>query len=388
MGELCEQAILPCIEGSAPRVSAREVAVVLAPADGGRRSRRGFAYQDAVTLLDCLDMLEGQWTAVSWEDLEDILCHQDGAPVYRQVKTIEEAGTRHSIANICRPEEKKTADSSYLGKLFLGKPLPDGTRFTFIVNETPQRDLYEFVAERDRPRGPVSADARADIVKRLSTVQLPDGRDIGWCVDRLDVLVEARTIDQVEAEAMARLAPLVEACLGEKPLYEEVEEVMIWLISRYIARSALELRPRVFAADDFGAALDDSVRRATGRRRDGSTELLMKFKHKLRAAKIPETEAEAQHDAMLAYRRTYRASVGTRRRAYDDLADQINAICTLTMAKRRAGRLDAGSAAYFETLVAVSEMPEVTSRQFTLAEAHAVLSDITARCQNRYADAS
>ncbi|MPY54255.1 hypothetical protein [Streptomyces acidicola] len=102
----------------------------------------------------------------------------------------------------------------------------------------------------------------------------------------------------------------------------------------------------------------------------------------------PEPEAEAQHDAMLAYRRTYRASVGTRRRAYDDLADQINAICTLTMAKRRAGRLDAGSAAYFETLVAVSELPEVTSRQFTLTEAHAVLSDITARCQNRYGDAS
>ncbi|WP_217196713.1 hypothetical protein [Streptomyces buecherae] len=131
------------------------------------------------------------------------------------------------------------------------------------------------------------------------------------------MVVEARTIDQVEAEAMTRLAPLVEACLGEKPLYEEVEEVMIWLISRYIARSALELRPRTFTADDFGRALDDSVRRATGRRRDGSTELLMKLKFKLRAAEIPEPEAETQHDAMLAYRRTYRASVGTRRRAYD-----------------------------------------------------------------------
>jgi hypothetical protein len=62
--------------------------MALAPADGGRRSRRGFAYQDVVTLLDCLDMLDGQWTSVSWEDLEDILCYRDGAPNYRQVKTI------------------------------------------------------------------------------------------------------------------------------------------------------------------------------------------------------------------------------------------------------------------------------------------------------------
>ncbi|MFM9458404.1 dsDNA nuclease domain-containing protein [Streptomyces europaeiscabiei] len=63
-----------------------------APADGGRRSRRGFAYQDAVTLLDCLDMHEGLWTQVSWEDLEDIVCRDGDAPAYRQVKTIEEAG--------------------------------------------------------------------------------------------------------------------------------------------------------------------------------------------------------------------------------------------------------------------------------------------------------
>jgi hypothetical protein len=61
--------------------------VTLAPADGGRRSRRGFLYQDAVTLLDCLDMLDGHWTEVSWEDLEDILCFRGTVPVYRQVKT-------------------------------------------------------------------------------------------------------------------------------------------------------------------------------------------------------------------------------------------------------------------------------------------------------------
>ncbi|WP_157901972.1 dsDNA nuclease domain-containing protein, partial [Streptomyces kanasensis] len=112
--------------------------MTLAPADGGRRSRRGFLYQDAVTLLDCLDMLDGHWTAVSWEDLEDILCHRGTEPVYRQVKTIEGAGKRHSVADVCRPDptkklENRTPETSYLGKLFLGKSLPEGTRFTLIV---------------------------------------------------------------------------------------------------------------------------------------------------------------------------------------------------------------------------------------------------------------
>lgn len=334
-------------------------------------------------------MLEGAWTAVSWEDLEDILCHRGDVPVYRQVKTIEQAGKRHSVANVCAPEEaKKPASTSYLGKLFLGKPLPDGTCFTFIVNETPHEDLNEFVVERGQPRGPVSSKVRADIVKRLSALSLPDARDVGWCVDRLEVLVEARTIDHVEKVALDRLVPLVAARLGDEPLYREVEEVMVWLISVNIARSAFEPRPRRLTAAQFNTALDESVRRATGRRRDGSTELLMTLKEKLRPVGLSEPEAEAQHDGMLAHRRRYRTSIGVRRRQYDEFADKVNAICTLTMARRRAGRIAAGSEAYLETLVTVSEMAEVASGEFTLAEAHAVLSDITARCQNRYADVS
>lgn len=358
----------------------------LAPADGGRRSRRGFAYQDVVTLLDCLDMLDGQWTAVSWEDLEDILCHRDDAPVYRQVKTIEEAGVRHSVASICRPEPKKLADTSYLGKLFLGKPLPDGTRFTFIINETPSKDLHEFVAERDQRRGPVSAAVRDDVIRRLDGLNLPDGRDVGWCVDRLDVLVEARTIEQVERDALQRLVPFVRSCLGQEPLYQEVDDVMTWLISKHISRPAREPRPRRFSVEDFRAALEDSVRKVTGRRQDGSTELLMSLQEKLRPAGVPETEAEGQHEAMLAFRRRRRSSIGARRQQFDDLADKINSICTVTMAKRRGGLLEAGQPAYLATITAVSEMREVADGQVSLTDALAALCDITARCQNRYAD--
>ncbi|UUS34034.1 DUF4297 domain-containing protein [Streptomyces changanensis] len=367
--------------------------MTLAPADGGRRSRRGFLYQDAVTLLDCLDMLDGHWTAVSWEDLEDILCHRGTEPVYRQVKTIEGAGKRHSVADVCRPDptkklENRTPETSYLGKLFLGKSLPEGTRFTLIVNETPAQDLYEFACERGGTREPVSEKTRDAVIEKLDGLILPDGRDVGWCVDRLDVLVTARTSEQVEDEARRRLAPLVRTYLGEDPIVTEVDEVLKWLVSVHIGRSAAELRPRRHTVEDFRAAFEEAILRVTGQRRDGGLERLMTLQEKLRPAGVPEAEAERQHEAMLAFRRTRRASLGSKRQGYDVLSDKIFAICQLTAARRRAGRIDAGPPAYLATIDAVCELPEVVAGEVPINEALAVLSDITARCQNRYEDAS
>ncbi|MFZ3572312.1 dsDNA nuclease domain-containing protein [Streptomyces sp. BH097] len=362
--------------------------MALAPADGGRRSRRGFAYQDVVTLLDCLDMLGGQWTSVSWEALEDILCHRDSAPNYRQVKTIEEAGIRHSVASVCKPESaQKTAETSYLGKLFLGKPLPDGTRFTLIVNEMPQRDLHEFAVERNRPRRPVSETIRNQVIAKLNGLQLPDDRDIAWCVDRLDVLVAGRTIEDVEREALHRLAPYVGELLGTGAMYEEVEEVMTWLM-RGIERSARALRPQDFSLDAFRTALETSVRKVTGRRRDGSTEPLMTLQEKLLPAGVSGAEAEGLHDAMLAFRRRRRSSIGSRRQQLDDLADDVHALCTVTMVERRSGLIAPGAEAYQETVLKVANLPQVADRTHSVTDALATLSDITARCLNRYADAS
>lgn len=53
-----------------------------------------------------------------------------------------------------------------------------------------------------------------------------------------------------------------------------------------------------------------------------------------------------------------------------------------------AGRIAAGAPAYLATLDAVCELPEVVAGDVPINEALAVLSDITARCQNRYEDAS
>ncbi|WP_181138700.1 dsDNA nuclease domain-containing protein [Streptomyces sp. Ru73] len=365
--------------------------MTLGPADGGRRSRRGFLYQDAVTLLDCLDMLDGHWTEVSWEDLEDVLCYTADAPSYRQVKTVEGA-KRHSIADICKPDpakktENRTAATSYLGKLFGGKPLPEGTRFTLIVNETPQRDLFQFVCERGGTRGPISAEDRERIVEKLDGLSLPDGRDVGWCVDRLDVLVTARSCDQVEDEARRRLVPLITTYLGQDPLAQEVDNVLLGLHG-YIARRATEPEPRRHTADEFRCILGKTILQVTGQRPDGSTEPLMTLQAKLRPAGVPNAEAERQHQAMLAFRQTQRRSLGSERQRLAELSDKVYAICQLTSMQRRGGLIEAGEPAYRATMLAVSQMREVVSGTVDLSQALAALSDITARCQNRYEDAS
>lgn len=332
-------------------------------------------------------MHEGMWTQVSWEDLEDIVCINGDAPVYRQVKTIEEAGKRHSVADVCRPDIVKKPESSYLGKLFLGKPLPAGTRFTFIVNESPQADFHAFVTERGKPRGPVPPETRADIVRRLNGVVLPDERDVGWCVDRLEVLVEGRTIEQVEDRAIRRLGPIVGKSLGQPALTTEVEDVMVWLGVR-IARDAMAPRPRVVPAADFHDMLQAAIAKVTGRRQDGSTAPLTKLADKLAAAGIPGVEAEVHQENAFKYRRTWRGSLGPAREQMDVFADEVYAVCSRVMAERRAGRIPAGSEAYLETLSRIENLPAVSTGAVPLARAHAVLADITARCQNRYADAS
>ncbi|OKJ10611.1 hypothetical protein AMK21_30555 [Streptomyces sp. CB00316] len=366
--------------------------MTLAPADGGRRSRRGFLYQDAVTLLDCLDMLDGHWTEVSWEDLEDILCLRGDVPFYRQVKTVEGPGKRHSIADVCRPDMSKekanrTAESSYLGKLFMGKPLPEGTRFTLIVNETPLADLYSFACERDGKREPVSSATHTKVVGKLAGLSLRDGRDVGWCVDRFDVLITARTTEDVESEAFRRLYPLIRDYLGQEPLIPEVDEVLSGLV-QYIARSAAGLRPRSHTAEDFRTILDGCIRKVTGLRSDGSTERLMALQQKLRPAGVPEAEAERQHESMLAFRQAQRSTVGLGRQRLAAFADKVYAVCQLTSARRRSGSIATGQLAYAAILEALFQLPEVQSGEVDFSQAVAVLSDITARCQNRYEDAS
>lgn len=73
----------------------------------------------------------------------------------------------------------------------------------------PAADLYQFVCDRGLNPQPVTGASRERVLERLAELTFPDGRDLAWCVDRLDVLVTARTVEQVEQEAFQRLYPYV-----------------------------------------------------------------------------------------------------------------------------------------------------------------------------------
>ena len=354
--------------------------------DGGRRSRRGYAYQDAVTLLDCLDMHNGLFDEVGFEELDDITCTSNNNTTYRQVKTKED-GARHSISTICSPEIKKYPETSILGRLFSNKPVTQGSRFCLVLNETPTRDLAAFRIERGASRGQISNRYCDDIAKRLKELPLPDGLTIWWYIDRFEVFVESRTIEDVERALLSRLAEPVAKLLGMKPLFSELDDVLIRL-STLVARDARSFRPRRWTASFFAERLQEAVTRVTGRRPDGSVEPLQPLADKLRPASIPPDEAQAQVEAMLGYRRRYRSAVGQEREMLDAISDNVFAVCAHISAQRRSGAIADGPPAYSATINAINNLQFPNLGYISFSEKLAALSDVTARCRNRYSDAS
>lgn len=150
-----------------------------------------------MTLLDCLDLHGGRCDEVGFEDHDDVVRVRGPETIYRQVET-SEGGNRHSIATVCKPETRDAPATSILGRLFSGKPLDAGTRFCLTLNETPQRDLLSFVSTRDAPEPTPEQRCKDEIETRLAGLPLSDGFSVRWCVDRFHVLLEPRTIEQVE----------------------------------------------------------------------------------------------------------------------------------------------------------------------------------------------
>lgn len=355
------------------------------PADGGRRSRRGFAYQDVVTLRDCLDLHEGNCDEVGFEDLEDIVRVEASGTVYRQVKT-SEGGIRHSVSTICRPEKKDKVGTSILGRLFTKGALQDGDAFCLTVNETPEPGLGAFVSTCLADRGPITPETVADICKRLEALVLPEGITIEWCVGRFYVDVDARTIEQVEATLLKSLEAPVTAVLQCKPLFEDLEEVLFRLIQA-VTRSAAEKVSRRWDRDAMTKHVIAAVGFVAGRTSNGEPIPLQRLEQKLGDAGVPLPEARAQVDALLAYRSRFRSALGLKRIAYIELNDHVHAICSQTSARRRAGQVAPGAAAYAATVDAVTAGDlTLATIQLSIAERLAALSDVTARCVNRYVD--
>lgn len=295
----------------------------------------------------------------------------------------QEDGSRHSIASVCRPDIRDRAETSVLGRLFSDKPLRESVRFCLVLNETPQPDLGAFVVRRGDTRGAVAAQHARTMITKLAGLPVPDGVTISWYIDRFDVLVEARTVEQVEDAILRRLAKPVEAILGQRPLHDELEDVLVRL-SAVLSRHAQAAQARRWDNATFESELATLVAAATGRRADGTDIPLVPRVSKLGKAGVPQAEAEEHARSVRAFRLRYRSAVGRQRQAMNLTYDHVFAICTEISARRRAGQIAPGAAAYPATVTAVCERPLVPPLQVSQADRLATLSEITARCQNRY----
>ncbi|WP_331272685.1 dsDNA nuclease domain-containing protein [Motilibacter deserti] len=354
------------------------------PGGGGRRSRRGFAYQDVVTLMDCLELCAGTYHSVGWESDEDIHCSDERGSIYRQVKTLEGPGSRHSIASVCRPEVGGNPATSILGRLFSGKRLTIGDRFDLVLNETPLRDLYAFSPEK-LAEAPVPQRAIKDVCERLQGLRLPDGFSVAGCLRGFRVIVSSRSIEDLERQAAQRIAPQVEQVTSTGVLLAEVEEVIAQLLEA-VARSARASKVEHHNRESFLALLVKVANRVCGDGRAIAAVPQPTLEEKLRPVKLPDAEIRAAQAQLRSFRSARRDAVGERRREFDEIADEVYAACALVMAARRAGRIQDPQTAYLETLKAVTA---AGSAQFPAAGnrlLQGALHDVTARCVNRYAD--
>src|SRR5262249_3940738 len=136
----------------------------------------------------------------------------------------------------------------------------------------------------------------------------------------------------------------------------------------------------------FAAELDRLITAATGRRRDGTDAPLENLVSKLGKAGLPTAEAEQHARTVRELRLRYRSALGRERQAFDTIYDHVFAICSEISARRRVGDIAAGPAAYAATVTAVCERPLAPAMTVPQADRLATLSEITARCQNRYTD--
>lgn len=357
--------------------------------EGGRRARRGFTYQDLVTLLDCLE-LGTLYSEVCFEDVEDIVCYgiAGDCVIYRQVKTME-GGGRQSTASVTRPDKPKKpggpkrVETSILGKLFTAKPdIGLAERFTLVLNEEPLPGLQGFCCDRTTEPTP-TADNKTEIIDKLDMLDLRDWCTIDHCVAALGVIVEGRTIQDVQRKLVDKLHARAVSHLGVEPFHADLKEILERLLA-VVARDARAVESKAWTADEFKKLLGRIITQATGRRADGGQVPLPALAHKLSAAGLTEPEIDAQDQSWLRYRQEYRSAVGTKLHELDKLSDEVHAVTVQINARRRAGGIEDGPAAYAETVKAMDVLAGRlgTSPALTLQ----TLSDVTSRCQNRYRD--
>lgn len=359
------------------------------PAEGARRSRRGYWYQDLHALGRYLDLIDGTWDAVTVESDEDIVCVRTGANAvvrYEQVKTVEGPDQLWSMSTVCSPE-KGHPERSILGKLFVGKPLPDGTQFALVLNENVNPTLKALAVPREGRNVEAVRTAAAAAAKALADVSPQDDRTIEWCVERLEVDVRERTTDALEDSLIRRIDALVANTHGVHLLGEELDDVLSHLMDG-LQTDARGPQRRTVDQSEIERRVADACARVQGTSPAPKTGDASRLREKLRVAGLDPDEIEHCVEMHLAHRMAVRSADPRRKKEIQQLVDEVFVECVQAALDRREGRVAAGAPAFRDTFARVRthyEQSDLQSRGFALADLQRAVHDITSRCRHRYA---
>ncbi len=352
------------------------------PGAHGRRSRRGFYFQDVCALRSCLDMAGRRWDRVVIESFEDIVCESATRLLYRQVKTDESPDQLHSPATLCRPKRSGQVKTSILGRLLLDKPLPDHALLQLVLNEQVNAALQPLVTDGARGHMRGAEGVKADIAARLAEITPADGRTPEWCVDRLSICVESRTTEDLENATRITLGPLIKGYLRESPLVDELEDVLIALLWE-VSVEARGRNPLPFTCASFEQLFSEVVDRVVGRAFRQSQDH-NKLREKLEVAELSPVEIDHAVEMSLKFSRQVRAAVGETRSNLDALSDAVFMCCQEVSARRRAGEVQPGPGAYAAVMTAVKSMwhrGDFARTDLRLSDAWRALAFITGRCR-------
>lgn len=364
------------------------------PGDSGRRSRRGYRYQDVHALDRCLDLIDGVLDSVEVEGEEDVTCVRRGSSPcqrYEQVKTIEDPSQLWSIAKLTVGEKgeggKRRPDRSILGKLFIGKRLHDEVEFMLVLNEEVNDDL-RVLTKRPEARDATSlAKCTDEIARRLDGLPLPEGFTLQWCAKHLIVDVRSRTIEDLEANVLKRLGNSVETECKIRPLAGEVETVL----SLVMDEIALEARHKIAKAFDQGSVR--ALLQMAFAKVDRPADFLppgadsSRLRSKLAPLDFDTAMVEKQVSMHLQHRTAFRRADAAQRRAVSDLVDEVFTACSVVTARRTSGELTGGRETYEATIDALREMHvsgKYAARGYSLADLQRAMLDIASRCQHRF----
>lgn len=359
------------------------------PAEGARRSRRGYWYQDLYALDRYLDLIDGTWDAVTVESDEDIVCEQTRTLRiirYEQVKTVEDPDQLWSMSMVCSPI-KGHPDRSILGKLFAGKPLPDGAQFALVLNENVNPTLRAFASPREDRDVEAVRTAAASATKALAGVSPQDDRSIEWCVERLEVDVRERTTDALEDSLVRRINALVASTHGVHLLGEELDDVLSHLMAGLQA-DARDPERRTVDQSEVERRVADACARVQGTSPVPKSGDASRLREKLRAAGLDPDEIEHCVEMHLAHRMAVRAADPRRKKEIQQLVDEVFGECVQAALERREGRVPDGPAAFRDTFDRVRihyDAYDCQARGFALADLQRAVHDITSRCRHRYA---